>query len=191
MSNVRNLVDTLIHNQYILFDYQSQCTSQKCFDFRQKRLFFDLFASFFIHTFDKTTFNLYNENTKFKGGLFMSNKNSISYRNVGDYLIPNLILPPEEANIRLDKWGMLHKDYLLKHKKVVFMTLLAEGKLWQHLAEVENQARDMFNTLVEQMKEAENVTEQLKEKNQIAWVCNMQNIEAKATEIVNSEIIFK
>lgn len=54
----------------------------------------------------------------------MSNKKSISYRQVGDYLIPNLILPPEEANVALGKWGMLHKDYLLKHKKVLFTTLL-------------------------------------------------------------------
>ncbi len=57
----------------------------------------------------------------------MSNKNTINYRRVGDIKIPNLTLPPEETNIRLGKWGMLHKDYLLKHKKVVFATLLAEG----------------------------------------------------------------
>lgn len=67
----------------------------------------------------------------------MSNKNPISYRNVGDYLIPNLILPPEEASVRLVKWGMLHKDYLFKHKKVLFTTLLTQGKLYQHCAEVE------------------------------------------------------
>ena len=67
----------------------------------------------------------------------MLNGNTISYRRVGDYNIPNLTLPPEEANIRLGKWGMLHKDYLLKHKKVVFATLLAEGKLWQYLADID------------------------------------------------------
>ena len=65
----------------------------------------------------------------------MSNK--IRYRQVGDFKIPNLTLPPEEANIRLGKWGMLHKDYLLKHKKVVFATLLAESKLWQYLADID------------------------------------------------------
>ena len=70
----------------------------------------------------------------------MSNKNSISYRRVGDYNIPNLILPPEEATITLGMWGMLHKDYLLKHKKVLFATLVAEGKLWQHLTDVDTQA---------------------------------------------------
>lgn len=120
----------------------------------------------------------------------MSNKNSISYRRVGDYLIPNLNLPPEETNITLGKWGMLHKDYLLKHKKVVFTTLFTQDKLYQHCAEVEKQAKDMHDTLIEQMKAAEGVTEQLKEENQMEWVCRVQNIEARAREIVNNEIIF-
>ena len=121
----------------------------------------------------------------------MSNKNSISYRNVGDYLIPNLVLPPEETSVRLGKWGMLHKDYLLKNKKVLFTTLLTQGKLYQHCAEIEAQAKDMFNTLLEQMKKAEGVTEQLKEENQIEWVCRMQNIEARAREVVTTELIYK
>lgn len=119
----------------------------------------------------------------------MSNKNSISYRRVGDYLIPNLILPPEEANITLGKWGMLHKDYLMKHKKVLFTTLLTQGKLYQHCAEVEAQARDMFATLIEQMKVAEGVTEQLKEDNQLEWVCRMGNIEQRAREVFCAELI--
>lgn len=120
----------------------------------------------------------------------MSNKNSISYRNVGDYLIPNLVLSPEEANITLGKWGIMHKDYLLKNKRVLFSTLLTQGKLYQHCAEIENQARDMFNTLVEQMKTAEGVTEQLKEENQLKWICRMQNIEASAREFIVSKIIY-
>ena len=115
--------------------------------------------------------------------------NNITYRRVGDYNIPNLVLPPEETNITLGKWGMLHKDYLLKHKKVVFTTLLTQGKLYQHCTEVENQAREMYDTLIELMKEAEGVTEQLKEENQLKWVCCMQNIEARAREIVNRGLI--
>ena len=120
----------------------------------------------------------------------MSDKNSISYRRVGDFNIPNLMLPPEEASVRLGKWGMLHKDYLLKHKKVVFTTLLAEGKLWQYLADIDAQAQQMFDMLVEQMKEAESVTEQLKEENQMEWVCRMQNIEARAREFICYELIY-
>ena len=114
----------------------------------------------------------------------------ITYREVNGYLISNLKLPPEEASIRLGKWGMLHKDYLEKHKKVVFATLLAEGKLYHHCAEVENQARDMFDMLVEQIKEAEGVTEQLKEENQMEWIQRLENIEARAREMVREELIY-
>ena len=120
----------------------------------------------------------------------MKNNTNIQYRQVGDFNIPNFILPPEEANIRLGKWGMLHKDYLLKHKKAVFATLLAEGKLYQHCAEVEKQAQQMFDTIVEQMKETEGVTEQLKEGNQLEWVQRMGNIQQRASEIVYSELIY-
>ena len=115
---------------------------------------------------------------------------NITYRQVNDYMIPNLTLSPEEASITLGKWGMLHKDYLFKYKKVLFTTLLTQGKLYQHCAEVENQARDMFDTLIEQMKVAEGVTEQMKEKNQMEWVCRTQNIEARTGEITYNELIF-
>ncbi len=120
----------------------------------------------------------------------MSNKNSISYRNVGDYLIPNLILPLEEASITLGKWGMMYKSYLEKHKKVLFISLIMQGKLYQHCAEIEKQAQDTFDTLVEQMKTAEGVTELLKEENQLEWVCCMQNIEARVREIIENELIY-
>ena len=120
----------------------------------------------------------------------MSNKNSINYSKVGDYLIPNIIITPEEANVRLGKWGMMYKDYLQKNNKLLFATLLMQGKLYQHCAEIEKQAREMFYSLVEQMREAEGVTEQLKEQNQLEWVQLMGNIEQRAREIVNSEIIF-
>lgn len=120
----------------------------------------------------------------------MSNKKSISYRTVGDYLIPNLVLPPEEANVTLGKWGMMHKTHLEKHKKALFSSLLIQGKLYQHCAEIENQARDMFDTLVKQMKNAEGVTEQLKEENQMEWIQRMGNIEARAREVVCEELIY-
>ena len=115
---------------------------------------------------------------------------NITYRQVADYMIPNLTLSHEESTIRLGKWGMLHKDYLQKHKKVLFTTLLTQGKLYQHCAEVENQAQQMFDTLVEQMKVAEGVTEQQKEDNQLEWVCRMQNIEARARELIYKELIY-
>lgn len=114
----------------------------------------------------------------------------ITYREVNDYLIPNLKLPPEEASVRLGKWGKMYKSHLEKNKKVFFSLLLSQGKLYQHCAEVEKQARDMYDILIEQMKEAEGATEQLKEENQIEWVQRMQNIEARAREMVCEELIY-
>ena len=78
----------------------------------------------------------------------------------------------------------------MKHKIVLFTTLLTQGKLYQHCAEVEKQAQDMFDMLVVQMKAAEGVTEHLKEENQMEWVCRMQNIEARASEVVTTELIY-
>ena len=118
----------------------------------------------------------------------MSNK--IQYRPVGDYLIPNLMLLPEETRITLSKWGMMHKSYLEKHKKVLFCLLLSQGKLYQHCAEIEKQAIEMFDTLVEQMKTAECVTEQLKEENQFEWMKRMQNIEARLREMLYAEFLY-
>lgn len=115
---------------------------------------------------------------------------NITYRQVNDYMIPNLKLPPEETAIRLGKWGMLHKDFLQKHNPVLFATLLTQGKLYQHCAEVENQAKDMFDTLVEQMKESEGVTEVLKEQNQWEWVQKMNKIQVWAEEVVFKKLIY-
>lgn len=116
---------------------------------------------------------------------------NITYRQVNDFMIPNLTLPPEESTIHLGKWGMMYKDYLQKHNPVLFATLLTQGNLYQHCAQIDTQAQQMFTTLVEQMKIAEGVTEALKEENQMEWVRRMQNIESRAREIVCHDIIFK
>ncbi len=115
---------------------------------------------------------------------------NITYRQVNDYMIPNLKLPPEESAVRLGKWGMLHKDYLQKHSPVLFTTLLTQGKLYQHCADIENQAQQMFNILVEQMTKNENITEQLKAQNQLEWVHRMNSIQERANEIVCKELIY-
>ena len=121
----------------------------------------------------------------------MNTMANITYRQVNDYMIPNLRLPPEEAAIRLGKWGMMYKDYLQKHNPVLFTTLLTQGTLYQHCDQIDTQAQQIFNTLVEQMKTAEGITESLKEENQIDWIHRVQNIEARAREIVCHDIIFK
>lgn len=115
---------------------------------------------------------------------------NITYRQVNDYMIPNLTLPPEESAIRLGKWGMLHKNYLEKHNPIIFATLLTQGKLYQHCAQIDTQAQQMFNTLVEQMTKSENITEQLKAQNQLEWIQRMNSIQERASEIVYAELIY-
>lgn len=115
---------------------------------------------------------------------------NITYRQVADYMIPNLKLPPQETAIRLGKWGMMYKDYLQKQKPVLFTTLLTQGKLYQHCAQIDTQAQQMFNTLVSQMTKTENITEQLKSQNQLEWVRRMNSIQERANEIVCNELIY-
>ena len=118
---------------------------------------------------------------------FMANN---TYRQVNDYMIPNLKLPPEETAIRLGKWGMMYKDYLQKHTPVLFATLLTQGTLYQHCAEIDTQAQQMFTTIVAQMIKTENITEELKSQNQFEWVQRMNSIQERANEIVCNELIY-
>lgn len=116
-------------------------------------------------------------------------QNGGTYRMVGDYRIPNITLPAE-ARTPLGIWGLKRKDYLMKHKRVQFNIILMNGTLWTHLAEIDEQASAMFSRLVEQMKINEGITEKLKADDQMEWVARMNNIEARAREIVNHELIF-
>ncbi len=116
-------------------------------------------------------------------------QNGGTYRTVSDYRIPNITLPAE-ARTPLGIWGQKRKDYLMKHKRVQFNIMLMNGTLWTHLAEIDEQASAMFSRLVEQMKVNEDITEKLKADDQMEWVVRMNNIEARAREIVNHELIF-
>lgn len=116
-------------------------------------------------------------------------RNGGSYRQVGDYLIPNLILPPE-AKIEIGRWGQLHRDYIRQHKQVQFSIMLAQGTLWTYLAEIDEHASAMFSRLVEQIKLNEGITEQLKADNQLEWLQRMNNIELRARETVYNELIY-
>ena len=120
----------------------------------------------------------------------MSNKTKITYRQVGDFKIPNIILPPEQANITLSKWAMMHKDYLEHNKRGMFMLMVTKCTLWPYLADIDRQANEMYDLLIEQLKEAEGVTEELKEQDQFEWIQRMGNIQQRAREIVCSELIY-
>lgn len=113
-----------------------------------------------------------------------------TYIRQGDYLIPCLTLPEEEQRF-IGVWGQRHKCYLKEHKRAVYITLLTSGRLNSYLADIEEQAQERFERIVEQMKQAQGITEQLKAENQMEWVARMNNIQACAREIVNKEIIYQ
>ena len=113
-----------------------------------------------------------------------------TYIRHGDYLIPCLTLPEEEQRF-IGVWGQRHKRYLKEHKKVVYITLLTSGRLNSYLADIEEQAQERFERIVEQMKQAQGITEQLKAENQMEWVERKHNIQTCAREVVNKEMIYQ
>lgn len=113
--------------------------------------------------------------------------NGLWYELNSDYYIPCLNLP--ETNIGV--WGERYLDYIREHKKLLHTKLTINGTLYTHLAEINTQAEEMFDTLISQYKTAEGITEQLKADNQMEWVGRMNNIRQRVTEIVNQELIFR
>ncbi len=115
--------------------------------------------------------------------------NGLWYELQGDYYLPCLTLPPEEEN-PIGIWGQRHKHFLKEYRKATYTTLLTSGKLNTYLAEIDRQAQERFKRLIEQMKQAQGITEQLKAENALKWAGRMNNIRACAMEIVNREIIY-
>ena len=115
-------------------------------------------------------------------------KDGLEYIRSGDYFIPNLTLPEETRPI--GKWGRMHREYLKEHKPIQYNCLLLSGKLWTYLADLNEQAQDRLERIIDQMKTAEGVTEELKAADQMAWVGAMNNIRASAEEIIREELIF-
>jgi len=117
-------------------------------------------------------------------------KTDITYTKVGDYLIPNLTVPPEDDNRPIGVWGRRHYDYLKNSRKAVYAIMVMDNTLHTHLADINEQAEEMFFRLVKDMAKADGVTEQLKAENQMLWVQMMNNIRNRATEIINAELIY-
>lgn len=114
--------------------------------------------------------------------------NGLWYELQGDYYIPCITLPTEKEHKFIGLWGQRYKRYLQEHKRAVYTTLLTSGKLNGYLADIDEQAMDMMFRLVEQMADKEGVTEQLKAENPMLWVVRMNEIQARAREIINREI---
>ena len=117
--------------------------------------------------------------------------NGGAYTQVGDYLLPNLSLPVEEKETNIDVWTMRHKRYLKQSHKVRYYNLLTSGKLNSYLADIEEQAQNLFSRLVKDLAEKENVMEKLKSDNPMLWVQKMNKIRNQATEIVNEQVIYR
>ncbi len=115
-------------------------------------------------------------------------ENGIDYILVGDYYIPDLKLP--EENRPIGRYGRLHREYLKQEHPARYSSLILTGKLWTYLADLNEQAEERLDIIIEQMKAAEGVTEELKARNQLEWIGRMNNIRNQAEEIIKSELIY-
>ncbi|NBJ95573.1 TnpV protein [Parablautia muri] len=125
---------------------------------------------------DKLKKHIYDEN------------NGLHYTLVGDYYIPDLKLP--EENRTIGRYGRLHREYLKQEHPARYSSLILTGKLWTYLADLNEQAEERLDLIMEQMKAAEGVTEELKARNQLEWVGRMNNIRNRAEKIIKSEMIY-
>ena len=116
----------------------------------------------------------------------------IKYKMVGDYMLPDFGEDEKEAEMEQDLgiYALLRKEFLMEYRKLEYMNLLTTGKLTEHLLEVEKQAQELTDMLTEQMKERQGLTEELKAKDQMAWVQGMNNIQNAVREIVREQVIY-
>ena len=113
----------------------------------------------------------------------------ITYTQQGDYLLPDLKLP-EQSKVEIGIWGKRHLKYIKNYRPILYTNLLTSCELTSYLADIDEQAEDMFFRLVKQLAEKEGITEQFKADNQMLWVRKMNNIRNQVTEFVNNELIF-
>ena len=113
----------------------------------------------------------------------------LNYIRCGDYYIPDIRLPEENRSV--GRWGRMYRDYIKEHKPIRFNDLCLSGELWTYLADLNEQAQSCLELIVEQMKAAECVTEELKAANQLAWVGTMNSIRNRAEEIILREMIYE
>ena len=116
--------------------------------------------------------------------------NGLWYELQGDYYIPCLKLPDEEQ-VEIGIWGQRHLEHIKHHRKGFYTALVLDCKLNRYLVDINRKAEEMFDALIKQFKQAEDITEQLKAENQMEWVGRMNNIRQRVTEIVNADLIYK
>ena len=124
-----------------------------------------------------------------KDKYFFAEYKGLGYELQGDYYIPCLKLPDEEQ-VEIGVWGQRHLEYIKNHRKGFYTSLAIGCELNRYLADINKQAEEMFDALIKQFKQTEGVTEKLKADNQMEWVCRMNNIRQRVTEIINAELIY-
>ena len=117
-------------------------------------------------------------------------QNGLWYELRGDYYIPCLELSAEKEERSIGVWGQRHLRYIREHKKALYTSLLTNGKLQSYLADVEEQAQELFDRLMKQRTEREGITETLKADNQMEWVGRINALRSAVIETVNAEVIF-
>ena len=113
-----------------------------------------------------------------------------TYTQQGDYLLPDIKLP-EQPEYEIGVWGQRRRRFLKEHHRVLYYNMMTKCTLYPHLAEVDQQAQNLFLRLVDEMAKREGITEQLKAADQMEWVRRMNNIQNRATEIVDAELIYQ
>ena len=111
------------------------------------------------------------------------------YRQVGDYFIPNLILP-NDSDYQIGKYGRLHRNYMKEHRKILYANYVVEGTLFKHLSEIDQACNERIEIIVSAMSEQKGVTEALKAADQMEWVRRKNNIRNRAEEIILTELVY-
>ena len=112
-----------------------------------------------------------------------------TYRQVGDYLIPDIELP--ERHYEIGKYGRMRHRYLKAHRKIQYTTMILEGTLYDHLEEFDRTCNERMETMVAAMKKQQCITEEMKARDQLAWVGAMNNIRNAAEEIILRELVYE
>ena len=112
-----------------------------------------------------------------------------TYRQVGDYFIPNITLP-DDGEYQIGKYGRMRRSYLKEHRKILYNNYVLEGTLFKHLSEIDQACNERMENIVSAMAKQEGVTEALKAANQIEWVCHMNSIRNRAEEIILTELVY-
>ena len=113
-----------------------------------------------------------------------------TYRQEGDYLLPNLTLPPDPEEYQIGKYGRMRQRFLKEHRRALYTSLMLEGTLTKHLAEIDRSCNDRLEIIETALMKREGVTEELKASDQMEWVRRRNSIRSRAEEVILTELVY-